>query len=318
MKLRNQLKPHIIQRFDGFDKTSELGMPKIYAFPEETDCKEWTNRLMEPVLNKVGNNEHVPIFRMSHGEYLLLLGRKLIWQPTLRDRAAFAYHQFLRATGIEAPHRSGPTANGTYEVFTKAELQRARETFIPLLREIAEDGLLAAGFQTNRGYREYCEPMFDWLEANNIPFNRNNYIPFYSIYTTVFGPNSPRLFEGRNVLVINYLPDEKKKKLEKELKERRGVAETGFISISAEQALFQEIDLSGYDSSVDLVLIGAGVGAASMIKQCKPLKAVCIDAGFAIDALSMPVWRWRRAFCIPDDEFAPENVAFNYWGRQLD
>lgn len=312
-QLATTLSPCVGLDFPGFSKTAELGMPRVYAFAEE-DCKVWYRRTMQPVFDLLGKDRHFPIFRMSHGEYILLLGYQLKADATLRDALGYYYHQFKRTFHLEAAHRSGPTANGTYETFTKSELKRARDFFIPKLRSIAEEGLIAAAFQTNPGYEEYRVKMFDWIERNQIRFTPENYIPFYSVYAAVFGPDSPKLFDGKNILFINYLPEEKKEKLRQEMT-LRGAASSQFISISAEQALFQTIDIGSVKRPVDLVLIGAGVGAVSMIEQCRPLNAVCIDAGFAIDALAMPEWRWRRAFCIPDSEFDRERVKFPLWQK---
>lgn len=307
------LSPCVKQDFPGFSKTTALGMPRLFAFQEE-DCRDWYRRAMNPVFKMIGEDRHFPIFRMSHGEYILLLGYQLRAEATPRDVLAFYYHKFKRTFHLEAAHRSGPTANGTWEIFTKRELKHARETFIRLLRPIAGEGLLAAAFQTNPGYIEYCQKMFQWFEDHDIPFNRENYIPFYCVYAAVFGPDRDRLFRNRNILFINYLPEEKKEKLKREM-ERLGAKSVQFISISAEKALFQKIDIEQVQRPVDLVLIGAGVGAVSMIDQCRPLKAVCVDAGFAIDALAMPEWRCRRAYCMPDDEFNKEIVRFPLWPK---
>ena len=51
-----------------------------------------------------------------------------------------------------------------------------------------------------------------------------------------------------------------------------------------------------------------------MTEQLKPLNTVVIDGGFVIDALAKPEARWRRAFCIPDDEFDRSRVKFNVFG----
>ena len=188
-----------------------------------------------------------------------------------------------------------------------SSMQLLRAT--PALRNIANEGLLAACFQTNPGYVEYFPDYYDWLDRHEIQLNRKNYVPFYSVYSMVFGPDAPKIFEGRSVMVINYMPDAKQAALREALRER-GVSNVQFISIRPDKALFQDLDLSAVESNVDVVLLGAGCGAAPMAEQLKPLKAVVIDAGFAIDALAKPEARWRRAFCIPDDEFDLDKVNF--------
>lgn len=302
----------IDQNFPSFSRTAELGMPKIYAF-DERSCQDWYRQGMAPMLEAVGKNVHFPIFRISHGELHLALGRRLRPDATPKQKLAHLYHKLKQAVRLEAPHREGPTVNGTWEVFSHSELESARARYIPALRNIANEGLLAACFQTNAGYVEYFPDYFDWLKDNDIPLTRDNYVPFYSIYSMVFGPDSSKIFEGRSVLIVNYLPKEKQEILRKALADR-GVSSVQFISIRPDKALFQDLDLSSVEGDIDVVLIGAGCGAAPMTEQLKPLKSVVIDAGFAIDALAKPEARWRRAFCIPDDEFDSERVNFPIFG----
>jgi hypothetical protein len=308
MKTRNAIIYKVKQTFLGFQKTAELGMPQIFAL-EQRDCAEWHAEGMAPLYEAVGQNRHFPLFRISHGELHLALGRRLRPDATLKQKCAYLYHKLKQALRLEAPHREGPTVNGTWEIFTQNELDAARARYIPALRNIANEGLLAACFQTNAGYVEYFPDYFDWLDQNEIPLNRRNYVPFYSVYSMVFGPDAPKIFEGRSLLVINYLPEAKQAILREALK-ARGVSNVQFISIRPDKALFQDLDLSTVEGNVDVVLLGAGCGAAPMTEQLKPLKAVVIDAGFAIDALAKPEARWRRAFCIPDDEFDRDRVSF--------
>lgn len=308
--MSNKSYPSVLiqQSFPSFHKTAQLGMPQIFAF-DERSCEDWYREGMAPMFEAVGQNVHFPVFRISHGELHLALGRRLRPDASLKQKLAHCYHKVKQTLRLEAPHREGPTVNGTWEVFSFSELEAARARYIPALRNIANEGLLAACFQTNAGYVEYFPDYFGWLDANDIPLTPDNYVPFYSIYSMVFGPDSSKIFKGRSILIVNYLPEEKQRVLREALA-GRGVSNVQFISIRSDKALFQDLDLSSVEGNVDVVLIGAGCGAAPMTEQLKPLKAVVIDAGFAIDALAKPEARWRRAFCIPDDEFEPERINF--------
>jgi hypothetical protein len=312
MKTKDIIVHQVRQSFPNFSKTAALGMPKIFAL-EPRDCNEWYNEGMAPLFEAVGQNRHFPLFRISHGELHLALGRRVRPDATPKQKLAHCYHKVKQALRLEAPHREGPTVNGTWEIFNQSELDAARARYIPALRNIANEGLLAACFQTNAGYVEYFPDYYDWLDEHEIPLNRKNYVPFYSVYSMVFGPDAPKIFEGRSVLVINYLPEVKQAILREVLK-ARGVSNVQFISIRPDKALFQDLDLSTVEGNVDVVLLGAGCGAAPMTEQLKPLNAVVIDAGFAIDALAKPEARWTRAFCIPDDEFERNKVSFNIFG----
>lgn len=311
MKTKDIIVHQVRQNFPNFSKTAALGMPEIFAL-EPRDCSEWYEKGMTPLFDAVGENRHFPLFRISHGELHLALGRRLRPDASPKQMLAHYYHKLKQALRLEAPHREG-SVNGMCEIFTQGELDAARARYIPALRNIANEGLLAACFQTNAGYVEYFPDYYDWLDEHDIPFNRKNYVPFYSVYSMVFGPDASKIFEGRSLLVVNYLPDAKQAILRDALK-ARGVSNVQFISIRPDKALFQDIDLSLVEGNVDVVLLGAGCGAAPMTEQLKPLKAVVIDAGFAIDALAKPEARWRRAFCIPDGEFDPSRISFPIFG----
>lgn len=310
--IKNKITHKVRQNFPGFSKTAALGMPAIFAL-EPRECDQWYREGMTPLFDAVGQNQHFPIFRISHGELHLALGRRIRPDATSKQKLAHYYHKLKQALRLEHPHREGPTVNGTWELFTQAELDAARARYIPALRNIAKEGLLAACFQTNPGYVEYFPDYFDWLDEHQIPFNRDNYVPFYSVYSMAFGPDSKKIFQGRRLLIVNYLPAEKQERLRAAMQER-GVADVQFISIRPDKALFQDLDLSVVEGEIDVVLLGAGCGAAPMTEQLKPLKAVVIDAGFVIDALAKPEARWRRAFCIPDNEFDPARVNFPIFG----
>ena len=306
--------PHVFvkQSFPSFEKTAALGMPEIYAF-DDRPCGQWYAEGMAPLFEALGQNKHFPLFRISHGELHLALGRRIRPDATPKQKLAHYYHKTKQLLRLEHPHREGPTVNGTWELFSYGELEAARARYIPTLRNIAKEGLLAACFQTNAGYVEYLPDYFDWLGRHDIPFNRDNYVPFYSVYSMAFGPDSAKVFQGRRLLIVNYLPEEKQQRLREAMAER-GVESVQFISIRPDKALFQDLDLSSVEGEIDVVLVGAGCGAAPMTEQLKALNAVVIDGGFVIDALAKPEARWRRAFCIPDDEFDPERVNFPIFG----
>ncbi|MGC6505293.1 MAG: hypothetical protein ACON39_01795 [Coraliomargaritaceae bacterium] len=310
--IKDSIIHRVQQNFPSFEKTAALGMPQIYAF-DQRPCEQWYTEGMAPLFDALGQNKHFPVFRISHGELHLALGRRVRPDATPKQLVAHYYHKAKQLLRLEHPHREGPTVNGTWELFSYAELEAARARYIPALRNIANEGLLAACFQTNAGYVEYFPDYFDWLDRHDIPFNRDNYVPFYSVYSMAFGPDSAKIFQGRRILIVNYLPEEKQQCLREAMAER-GVESVQFISIRPDKALFQDLDLSSIDGDIDVVLLGAGCGAAPMTEQLKPLNAVVIDGGFVIDALAKPEARWRRAFCIPDNEFVPEQVNFPIFG----
>lgn len=312
MKTAEKLVHRVAVGFPGFEKTASLGMPQIFSFSDRS-CEEWYSEGVRPVFRALGENRHFPVFRMSHGELHLALGVRLRPDASMKEKIAYRYRRALVALGLRPPHREFSAGAGTAEEFSSAELQRARSRYVPALRNIAAEGLLAGCFQTNPGYIEYFPDFFHWLDQEKIPLTPLNYIPFYSVYAMIFGPDGSRLFDGRRILIINYLPEEKKRALSSEFFRRR-VESVQFMNIRPDKALFETIDLNQIKRPVDLVLVGAGCGAAPIADQIRPLAAVVIDAGFAIDALANPDVRWHRPFCIPDDEFELEKVRFRTFG----
>lgn len=309
---KKSLTTKIPQSYPGFHKTVELGVPRIYAFTERS-CEEWHQQGIFPLFEALKAKRHFPVFRMSHGELHLALGKRLRPDATLKNRISFCVHRIQEKLNLRPPHREYSAGAGTAEEFSKAELNEARSRYIPALRNIAKEGLLAGCFQTNPGYIEYFPDFFDWLDQHEIPLTPNNYIPFYSVYVMIFGPDSARLFQGNRILVVNYLTAEKRRALSAALT-GRGAASVQFIDTPPDRALFHEISLDEIDGLIDLVLVGAGCGAATITEQLRPLRSVVIDAGFALDALARPELRYDRAFCVPDDVFDPAKVKFRTFG----
>jgi hypothetical protein len=114
---------------------------------------------------------------------------------------------------------------------------------------------------------------------------------------------------GKSILVVTCLDEKKTKGIEAYLK-GRGTTMVQFISVSGSKAMFDKIDLGGLQGKVDVVLIGAGVGAVSILEQVRPLEAIAIDCGFVLDVMAYPENKWNRQFCVSDMEFDPSRIRF--------
>ena len=69
----------------------------------------------------------------------------------------------------------------------------------------------------------------------------------------------------------------------------------------------ERIELRPEHSGADLVLIGAGVGAANILSQVQPLQTLCIDAGYVLECYQNPAFKGKRVFTKPDEDFAADN-----------
>lgn len=305
--LLKQLKYCVPHRLPHFERHYELGAPHVLSF-KNVDCREWHREYVSRIKGAVGCGKHFPVFRISHGEFILAVGYQVLAGATLRSRLIHNYQGWKRRLGLIPAFLSGSKDNSC-ETFTRDEIARAREIYVTCLRNIANEGILAIALNRNAGYIEYIPKYLAWLERKQILLHEDNYMPFYSIYALLLGPEGAHLFRAKKLLIITSFDAEKKASLECELY-RRGAESVQCISISPTRAMFDTIDIDGINRPVDIALIGAGVGAASVIEQIRPLGVVAIDAGFALDALAYPSKRWNRPYCVSDEEFQLDKIRF--------
>lgn len=297
----------VVHRLPHFERHYELGAPYILSF-RDLDCRVWHEEFSSRIFAAVGCGQHLPVYRMSHGEFIMAVGYQLPPGTSFRSRLIHRYVQLQRRLGLLPVFFSGSSDN-SYEVFSANEIARARAIYTAGLRNIAQEGILAAAFNENPGYIEYLPKYLSWLEQKQVPLHAGNYVPFYSVYALLLGPEGKSLLRGRHVLVVTSFTAEKERRLKMELNVL-GVASVQLYPVSACKAMFDKLDLSSIRHPVDIALIGAGVGAASILEQLKPIRAVAIDAGFAIDAMAFPEKRWNRPFCVSDETFVSERVKF--------
>jgi hypothetical protein len=301
LSLRESLTPCVDLRFPDFEKYYENGLTaKAYAF-ESIDCREWHERTIQNIFDAIENRSFCPVYRLSHGEFIMALGyreEKLWHQRTLKQNLGILYRWLTNRTNA---FRSGSNEYG-YEEFSKEEIPRAKDRFLECLRIIAQKGILAAAFHDTPGYKAYIPEFLDWIAANQIRFDSANYAHFYSIYVLLHGRDRHRLFNQKRILVVTGLTEGKQEGIEKGLL-REGAADVQFLGVSPSKALFDVLDLSSVRLPVDLVLVGAGVGSANIVVQLEPLQTACLDVGFCLSTIANPDLRWNRPLCIPDEEF---------------
>ncbi len=294
---------HVVDlRIPGFEKAVPPGRARQLAFADYP-VKDWFEQFVNRVNGAVGKG-HFPIFRVCDGEFYFCCGYKFGY----RSPGSNPIKWYLGAVYDYITRRkyntfwSGSVGYG-FENYRGKEWFRLREEFAGYLREIAQDGILAvAFFQTPERFAEqYHRPMCDWLEANAIPITERNYYPFYFVYGLLNGRLRWSLLKGRKILVVTSMNPEKEKALSQGLG-REDVESLQFIPISRNHAMTDKISLDGVKGSIDIALIGGGVGAANIIHQLRPLKTMCIDAGYSLDLIAEPWRAGSRDFTKPDDE----------------
>ena len=310
LALREQMRPLINLRYPHFEKHNEVfDTNDSYGF-EEISCPDWYQELVSHILEAMATHEFLPLYRMGDGEYTFALGRRIedslpFWQLSARQIAGRVKKMVTRKAGH---HKSGSPEYG-WEVYDQEEKKVLRDKFISDLRYVARRGLLCMGLDNGKSFGPFMPAIVDWFNEHHIPLNRKNFYHLYHVYVLLHGPDRFKIFSEKNILVVTSLTTEKKQGIEKGLNQI-GAASVQFTNISANKAMFVQIDLSKIQSPVDLVLVGAGVGSVNILAQLATLNTACLDVGFALTTLENPDLRWNRPFCVPDDEFDLQKINF--------
>jgi hypothetical protein len=311
--LRARLRPRVQTDYPGFGRTRELALAvgntePVYAFAEE-DCRDWYRRFADDVLAAVDEHRFLPVYRMGDGEFSFALGPPEERLPLCRLRPRQLARAVLNAlAGRRGGHRSGSPLYG-WEVYSPRERRALLDSYAADLRLVAEHGYLALALSDSPQYGSWVDEILEWLDARGIPLHAGNYQHVYAVYALIHGPDRERLLRGRRILIVNHADAARQAAITAALA-RTDAARTQLISISREKAMLERLELRAVGGRVDLVLVGAGVGSASVLRQLEPLGAPALDVGFALDVLAQPELRWRRPYCVPDAEFDVERVEF--------
>jgi len=302
--LRERLKFEIELSFPDFRKHDTLGPPGLSLSFHNKSCTEWHQEFVARIAGNLGTGQHLPVYRMSDGEYRFALRSSDVHPSSLESFARLLY---LRARGLRGAHRSGSPEYG-FETYSPDEVKVARETFLQALKAHSREGIMAISLHDTKLVRPYRAVMLDWYDTHDIRVDENNHFHFYSVYVLLHGPDRQMLYNNRRVLVVTSLTPEKKTGIERGLLDA-GARSVRFLEISAGKALFDRLDLSGVEPP-DLTLVGAGIGSVSVMRQLRPLGSVCIDCGFCLSTLANPDLRFSRPYCVPDSEMDLARVRF--------
>ena len=251
-------------------------------------------RFRNRVVAAIGR-EYLPVYRMADGEFGFMAGQRKL----TRDRASLRRHVINQ---VRIRIRGGSHRTCWGEEYTSLELQRGNEIFLRSLRLVAERGVIAAYFAVRGdGWGEaYFEPVCDWLDANHVALNDDNYVPFYFVYAMLNDSRRSELYSGRRVLVVTHLTPERTSALERALL-AEGAASVAFISVSANKSLLDSIDPGTVTGPVDIALVAAGIGSVNILAQLESLAIPCIDCGISLECLLDESRRLERPFLVGDD-----------------
>jgi hypothetical protein len=269
------------------------------------DTEKWYIETKNKIVSLIGKG-YFPIFRFSDGEAYFCLGYRMPPPQPGVNAAVHYIRTFLSAYVKYRCHRtfwSGLPGYG-HEIYSGGAWISLRRTFSLQLKSIAETGLIAGNFCHHHipGMMDrYLPDIFDWFDEQTIDLNVNNYVPFYFVYGMLLGPERALFLKGRKILIVTNLTSEKQENLSRYLY-NAAAREVNFISISRSSSMTERIVLKPEHDGTELVLIGAGVGAANILEMVKPLGALSIDAGYVLECYQNPLYKGTRVFTQPDCE----------------
>ena len=257
----------------------------------------WFERFRARVLAAADRREWLPIYRLSDGEFTFMAGRRFppsSWSTMVKSRCRHYYNSLKRLSPFYSAGRPGYC-----ESYYAWELPRARGGLVDSLRMISRDGMLCFNFSASDLATPYMPAVCRWLEDRGVDVSPRSYFHFYHVYGLLNGPDARRLLDNRRVLVMTSNIADRKESLLAAVR-ARGAREAFFYETSRNKPAFDVIRLGEFPPQIDLVLIGAGVGAAHILAQLKPLNCPAIDAGYALDCWAEPALALKRPYCVAD------------------
>lgn len=282
-------------RLPGFDRWYRPGNSVLA--PVATNVAEWFEEFAEEIVGAVGRR-HLPVVRLSDGEYLLLFGRLFAsTRAPLAERLRVAVRviKFRLNPWARVVARSPGYESGAY---TPDEVRRLRDDCASACRRIAGLGYLAVHLEHGQDpfVEQYFPALARWLSANGIELTMSTYVPFYFVYALLASPHRERLLRDRNVLIVTHAEASKRDRVEQTL-EDFGTASVSWFSISKRRSAFDRLDLSRWElRQFDLAFVGGGLGAPLLIEQLGELEGPVLDVGYMLEVWADPDARHDRPY----------------------
>lgn len=250
------------------------------------DGPAWFAAFRQEALGAIGTR-YLPIYRMADGEYRFLFGRRVSWsrKPLWREILGVCA-ETLR---LKNPDRWKTSWGETY---TPQETRRLRAELLEHIRQLSRQGYLACYVNDNalHAFVEYNGVLEGLFAAQGITLHEGNYIPFHFAPALFINEGWQDFINDRSLLIVTGLNDEKAELIRRTLLSY-GAGEVHFLPISATASLTDRLDLSQITATIDIALIGAGIGSANILRQLEPLQTLCVDIGGFMNCFCDPVLR---------------------------
>ena len=297
----------------GFLKKYVPGYNKTLAL-KDRDCENWYHEFINKCIDACGM-KYLPIYRMSDGEFLFLLGEqpqdiRLPLLKRIRYKISNLKLRIALRGGIGAwtnenkQNKKSKKERYHSGEYSSDEWRKSRLEHPSIIKKISESGILALhlNYVTEPFAERYWPVLDNWIKKHKILINKNNYFPFYFVYAMLTGPRRGELLNDRRILVVHGEKGQKKQKIINSLLSE-GASKVEWVSISLKRSMFDVINVKPYVGKVDLAFVGAGIGKAYILAQMEPLSVPCIDAGFIFEVWADPSSKWERDFCAPDEDY---------------
>ena len=265
-------------------RTSEKKFGKLKYYPPYgiNDIKWY--KIFEKKLNKqLKKKEFFPLFRMSDGEFIFLLGRRFS-QYNFKDKIYFIFQHIKRSIFYMSPFYSSGR-KGYCERYSFFNLKGLRRKFFHNLKYISKKGFICPNFSPHPLVSTYQKDILKILNNNDIYLNYKNYFGYY--FPTIFflGKNIFKVFRNKKILIFTSNMPERNLKLKNNLLNFKA-KKVDFYHTSLNNPMLDKIQVEKLRFKPDFILVAAGVGSVNIIYQLKHLKCACIDCGYIVDALS--------------------------------
>ncbi|MBM4229363.1 MAG: hypothetical protein FJ184_01275 [Gammaproteobacteria bacterium] len=293
----------------GFLTTHPSSSIKLLS-PVEGEPGKWFDQVFFDATNSIGKKFY-PILRLSDGEYQALFGRRS-WNSEDRIttnilRLAQHFRDWLRrGRGIYA-FTEGVYSSGVYDGH---EVQAIRKALTDSIMLAFSKGRVALHLNVIPG-RPFCEQYFkdidSLIDQLSLKFGADNYCPFYFVYAMLLGPYANRLYSARSILVVHSATGEKQSRITASLL-RLGAARVRWVTISKDRSCFDVLSLSDLDLSMEICLVGGGLGKGNLIPQLAGFKGPVIDAGYVLECYADERLKFCRVYCASDTEWLERGV----------
>lgn len=312
--MNQTFRPRVKLRYPEFEshyKINEvLGHSRAYSFID-TDGLSWFEHFYKRLLISRDNKTYLPVYRMGDGEYTFLLGKNIYMFKSFFDlslKQMVLKLKLILGKNTEG-HVSGTELDGK-ESYTHAETLVLKQKFINDLRYISQKGILGLGLDEGEFYGKYMPQLKDTLDNMGVYLNSENYYHVYHVYALMASSYGKELTRGQHVLVVTSINEEKKKKFKDYLLREMDAIKVSFYNISPNKAMLDIVELETIEEGIDIVLVGAGVGAANILRQLEPLSVPCLDIGTVLGNMLDSRRRFARPYMVTDDKFALDKLLF--------